>query len=146
MNVSIIYWSGTGNTKMMAEAISEGMQKKGAMVKLTSVSEATLLDALNCNLLILGCPSMGCEILEESEMEPYVAQLVQQQSLKNKPLALFGSYDWGDGQWMKEWEERMVKAGFCLLCKGLTVQTTPDEESLKLCKNFGETLTANPSE
>lgn len=137
--ISIIYWSGTGNTQKMAIAISEGAKEGGNEVNILSVDNASLEDVLNADAVALGCPSMGCEVLEESEMEPFVAKL-EDIKIDGKPMALFGSFDWGDGQWMHDWEERMKKTGASLICEGLTIQNTPDDEGLEACRELGKKL------
>lgn len=137
--VSVIYWSGTGNTKMMAEAVAEGVKLAGAEAKLLEVGSASVEDVVNADAVALGCPSMGCEVLEEDEMEPFVAAL-EGKGLTGKRLALFGSYDWGDGQWMRDWETRMEKSGADLLGIGLILQNTPDDSGLQACKQLGQKL------
>ncbi|SCM82428.1 Flavodoxin [uncultured Sporomusa sp.] len=139
--VVVIYWSGTGNTEEMAKAVAAGAGLDGVTVQLTSVDKASIEDVLSANAVALGCPSMGDEVLEESEMEPFV-QSLEGQSLSGIPLALFGSYDWGDGQWMRDWMERMKKLGVVLVDDGLTVQSTPDDAGLAKCKELGAKLTS----
>lgn len=134
MQIHIIYWSATGNTETMANLIKEGAEAAGAGVMLKSVSEAGS-DALNCDVLALGCPAMGDEVLEESEFEPFIESI--EGDLSGKKLALFGSYDWGDGQWMRDWSERMTSAGAVLLAEGLAVNNTPEGESEQACKDLG---------
>ena len=140
-NVAVIYWSGTGNTQKMAEAVSEGAKLQGAAVNLLEVARASAEDVLKADAVALGCPSMGCEVLEEEEMEPFV-QSLENQDLKGKPVVLFGSYDWGDGQWMRDWSDRMVGLGVNLLAEGLAVQNTPEEQELEKCRELGRKLAA----
>ncbi|PKM51200.1 MAG: flavodoxin [Firmicutes bacterium HGW-Firmicutes-7] len=137
--VCVIYWSGTGNTQSMAEALAEGAKSKGASVKLLNVSDAVKEDVLEAEVIALGCPSMGSENLEESEMEPFVEEL-EGEDLSGKHFVLFGSYDWGDGQWMQEWEERMTNKGVKLVESGLIVQNTPEEDELEKYKTLGNKL------
>jgi len=87
----------------------------------------------------LGCPAMGNEVLEETEMEPFVQHL-ESQNLQGLPVALFGSYDWGDGQWMRDWEERMKKMGIRLIQEGLIIQGNPDQAGLDQCRELGKQL------
>lgn len=136
--VVVIYWSGTGNTEMMAKAIVEGAQEGGNEVKLLSVDQATLEDVNKADYVALGCPSMGAEVLEEVEMEPFVESL--QSVITGKSVALFGSYDWGNGEWMKDWEKRMEDYGASLVAEGLILHLTPDDEGLKQCKELGAKL------
>ena len=131
MQINIIYWSGTGNTEAMANLIKEGAEGAGASVTLKTVSEASAAD-VECDVLCLGCPSMGDEVLEESEFEPYMASI--EGSLKGKKLALFGSYGWGDGQWMREWDERVKCVRAMLACESLIVNEAPEGGE---CKAFG---------
>lgn len=138
-NLSIIYWSGTGNTRKMAEAVAEGAKQEGINVRVLAVAEASKEDVLAADAVALGCPSMGCEVLEETEMEPFVESL-ESENLSGKPVVLFGSFDWGDGQWMQDWAVRMEKMGARLLAEGLTVQNTPDEEGFALCRELGAKL------
>lgn len=137
--ISVIYWSGTGNTEMMAKAVADGAKLGGAETKLMEVGRASIEDVINADAVALGCPSMGCEVLEEDEMEPFVAAL-EGKGLAGKTLALFGSYDWGDGQWMRDWEVRMKAAGFNLPEEGLICQNTPDDGGLQRCKQLGQKL------
>ena len=134
--ISIIYWSGTGNTEMMAKAIAEGAAGDGIEVVLKNVYGAKQEDVFSADVVVLGCPSMGDEVLEEGDMEPFVDSL-EDERLKGKPVALFGSYDWGDGQWMRDWEERMKRYGAKLLREGLIAQNTPGEEELNQCRELG---------
>ncbi len=97
--IGVFYWSGTGNTQMMAEAIAQG-----AKVQAVGVSDVTAQAAAQYTKLMLGCPSMGAEVLEEGEFEPFFTEL--EGDLAGKQVALFGSYGWGDGEWMRDWEER----------------------------------------
>lgn len=133
MKVKIVYWSGTGNTEAMANAIAEGASGAGAEVEISSVDGAS--EALDCDVLILGCPAMGSESLEESEFEPYYSAI--KDKLKGKKLALFGSYDWGDGEWLRTWQEDAESVGAVMIAEGLAVNNTPDEEGLLLCKELG---------
>ncbi|MDK2941682.1 MAG: hypothetical protein PWP56_1195 [Acetobacterium sp.] len=137
--VSIVYWSGTGNTQEMAEAVAAGAEAAGAEVKVVSVDKASIEELLSSDAIALGCPSMGAEELEEQEMEPFVTEL-EKENLEGKPLALFGSYDWGDGQWMDEWEERMKKTGANLVDDGLKINDAPDQEGLEACRDLGKQL------
>lgn len=137
--VTVIYWSGTGNTEKMAEAIAEGAKIDNIEVSLKNVSQASLEDVFDADAVALGCPSMGAEELEDSEMEPFVESL-NNDKIKGKPVVLFGSYDWGDGEWMRNWEERMKGYGANVIEEGLIINLTPEEEGLKKCKSLGENL------
>jgi flavodoxin short chain len=138
-SVAIIYWSGTGNTKKMAEAIREGIEAQGVAAQLLSVEEASVADVTGADAAALGCPSMGAEVLEEEYMEPFVAELTTIQH-NQKPLALFGSYDWGNGEWMRDWQQRMTDCKFKLVDDGLIVRNEPGAEGVSLCKELGAKL------
>lgn len=124
---------------MMAEAVKAGIEAGGAEAVLFEVSQISPNDALGYEKLALGCPAMGAEVLEEAEFEPFFEAL--EGRLAGKKLGLFGSYDWGDGEWMREWYARCEKAGANLLGDaGLIVQNTPDASGLEECKAFGSKL------
>lgn len=133
--VAVIYWSGTGNTQQMADAVAEGAKGAGAEVSVFSVSEISADAAAAYDHLALGCPAMGGEVLEESEFEPFFSEL--EGSLSGKKVVLFGSYDWGDGQWMRDWQQRTVQAGAQMPADGLIVNLTPDEGGLAQCRELG---------
>ena len=137
-NIAVIYWSQTGNTEAMANAIAEGINAAGAQAQLFTVSEITADKAAEYQKLALGCPAMGAEVLEEGEFEPFFTAL--EGKLSGKKVALFGSYGWGDGQWMREWQERTEKAGAVLCGEGLIVNEAPDEAGLESCRALGARL------
>ena len=134
---AIIFWSGTGNTEAMAAAISEGAKAVNADTELFNVSQISAADAAAYDTLILGCSAMGAEVLEESEFEPFFTEL--EASLSGKKVALFGSYGWGDGEWMRDWQKRVTDAGAELVGgEGLIINETPDEDGLAQCREFGK--------
>ena len=134
--IAVIYWSMSGNTEAMANAIAEGARSAGAEVDLMQVSDAYAGQALSYPKLALGCPAMGAEVLEEAEFEPFFSQL--EGRLSGKSLALFGSYGWGDGQWMRDWVQRTEQAGASVYQgQGLIVNETPDDDALAQCRDFG---------
>lgn len=138
--VSIIYWSGTGNTEIMAQAIKEGASSGSDAVKLLRVEDASTNDIIEADAVALGCPSMGAEVLEDDFMEPFVASL-KDVNFSGKTVVLFGSYDWGDGEWMRDWADRMKGYGANIIADGLILRLTPDEAGLQECKNLGMSLT-----
>jgi flavodoxin, short chain len=139
MKVQVIYWSGTGNTQMMAESVAAGAKMAGAEAELTEVGSASEAQIEACEYIAFGCPSMGDEVLEEDEMEPFFTGV--ESLLRGKKIALFGSYDWGDGEWMRDWAQRTQNAG-AVVCggEGLIVNLTPDEDGLEKCKALGKAL------
>ena len=136
--LAVIYWTGTGNTGAMAQAVADGAKGAGAEAELLTVSEISADAAAAYDKLALGCPAMGAEVLEEGEFEPFFTAL--EGKLSGKKVALFGSYCWGDGQWMREWQERTEKAGAVLCGEGLIVNEAPDEAGLESCRALGARL------
>lgn len=137
-NTAVIYWSGTGNTKAMAEAITEGLKHKSAEVHLFDVLDITGEQAILFDKLVLGCPSMGAEVLEESAFEPFFTEI--EKDLGGKKVALFGSYGWGDGEWMRDWQSRTEACGAILFEEGLIINESPSDDDLEKCIQFGERL------
>ena len=138
--LAVIYWSGTGNTEAMAMAVGEGAKAAGAEVSVLTVSEISAAQAAQYDVLALGCPAMGAEVLEEGEFEPFFTEL--EGSLSGRKTALFGSYGWGDGQWMRDWCDRARAAG-AVLCgaEGLMLNEAPDDAGLDACRALGASLT-----
>ena len=133
MKTAVIYWSGTGNTEQMAAAIAAG-----AGADLFSVSDFSG-NITEYDRIAFGCSAMGDEVLEESEFEPFFASI--ESTLSGKTIALFGSYGWGDGQWMRDWVERMEAAGARIVGgEGLMSHETPDDSVLAECENLGKQL------
>ncbi len=138
MKAAVVYWSGTGNTEAMANAIAEGISGKGAEVTVFTASEFRADKVSEFDVLAFGCPAMGAEVLEEDEFEPMFTEV--EGSLKDKKVALFGSYGWGDGEWMRSWEERCINGGITLAAECLIINETPDDDGIAKCKEFGEAL------
>ena len=139
MSISVVYWSGTGNTQAMAEAVAEGIKAAGQEAELLEVGNADAKIVAAVDALALGCPAMGAEVLEESEMEPFVAEL--EGKVSGKKILLFGSYGWGDGEWMRSWVERMTAAGAKMAePEGVIANETPGSDDLDACKAAGAKL------
>ncbi|HIZ23300.1 MAG TPA: flavodoxin [Candidatus Blautia faecigallinarum] len=139
--IPVVYWSQSGNTETMAEAIGRGIAEAGKEAEVINVSEASLDSLKEAGAFALGCPAMGDEVLEEDEMEPFVAEVEGFASGKN--IALFGSYGWGDGQWMRDWTERMKNAGANVINgEGLICQEEPDDDAVAACEGLGKQLAA----
>ena len=136
--VSIVYWSGTGNTEAMAAAMAEGAKDAGAEVELLTVDKAEAAALSEAKAFALGCPAMGAEELEEGEMEPFMAELDSQ--IAGKTIALFGSYGWGDGEWMRNWEDECRNAGAVLACDSVTCNDAPDSDCESACRTLGKRL------
>lgn len=133
MKTAVIYWSGTGNTATMAAAVAEGA---GAELYSVSDFKGNISDY---DAVAFGCPAMGAEVLEDSEFEPFFTVIEGQ--LSGKKVALFGSYGWGDGEWMRNWAEQVKADGAVLVNgEGLIVNEAPDDDALAQCKELGKKL------
>ena len=138
---AVIYWSGTGNTEAMANAVLEGMKSAGADAVLLTASDVDGSAIGGYDAVALGCPAMGSEVLEDMEFEPMFDGC--KSSLKGKRVALFGSYGWGDGQWMRDWCERAKEDGAVLFSEeGLICNETPDDDAQAACRKLGADLAA----
>ena len=137
MKIAIVYWSGTGNTEAMANAVAEGGKNSGAEAELLNSITADALGSYDA--IAFGCPAMGAEELEDSEFEPMFAAL--EGSLNGQKIALFGSYGWGDGEWMRTWEERCKEDGAVLACDPVICNEAPDDDAISACRALGEALT-----
>lgn len=136
--VGIIYWSGSGNTEKMAELIAQGAKEAGAEVDCLNVASASQEGLDTYDIIAFGSPSMGAEVVEESEMEPFVSAAMPK--LNGKKVALFGSYGWGDGEWMRNWVDQMKTAGVSLVDDGLIVNEMPEGESAEQCIAYGKKI------
>ena len=139
--IYVIYWSMSGNTQAMAEAIAKGINDSGKEAVVQYVSEASVSELQDAKVFALGCPAMGAEVLEDVEMEPFVTEL--EGCVAGKTIGLFGSYGWGDGQWMRDWEERMSGCGAAIINgAGLICHETPDDAMISECENLGKQIAA----
>ena len=136
--VAIVYWSGTGNTEAMANYVAEGVKKAGGEADLFTSAEFGADKAGEYDRIAFGCPSMGAEQLEESEFQPMFDEVSP--VLSGKKIALFGSYGWGDGAWMRSWEDACKEASVNLVCDSVICNETPDEEGIANCKALGASL------
>ena len=135
---AVVFWSGTGNTESMANAVLEGMKAAGAEAELFTSEQADAAKLALFDAIAFGCPSMGSEQLEESEFEPMFTAC--EGRLSGKSIALFGSYGWGDGEWMRSWEDRCNDDGANLVCDSVICNEAPDEEALSACRALGAAL------
>ena len=136
--IAVVYWSGTGNTEAMANAVTEGIKNAGAAAEIFTASDfsASMMDDFDA--IAFGCPSMGAEQLEESEFEPMFTDC--ESKLSGKRIGLFGSYGWGDGEWMRTWEDTCRDLGANLVCESVTCQESPDDEAEANCRSLGASL------
>ena len=136
--VAVVFWSGTGNTAAMADAVVKGAQAAGADVTKLEASSFGAGDVDRYDAIAFGCPAMGSEQLEDSEFEPMFDSV--KGSLSGKSIALFGSYGWGDGEWMRNWEDDCQAAGAALACDSVTANDAPDDAAVEACKALGAAL------
>lgn len=135
---AIVYWSGTGNTAAMADKIFDSAKESGADVELFNASEFGANKVDEFDFIAFGCPSMGCEQLEDMEFEPMFEQC--KPKLKGKNIALFGSYGWGSGEWMSTWEDDCKNLGANLAFDSIICNDAPDDEALAKCEELGKTM------
>ncbi len=136
--IAVVYWSGTGNTETMAGAVADGAKAAGAEAVLMTSAEfsADMMDSYDA--VAFGCPAMGAEVLEEDEFAPMFEAC--ESKLKGKKIALFGSYGWGDGEWMRNWEETCKADGAVMACEPVICNDAPDDDAVSECNNLGKAL------
>lgn len=132
---AVVYWSGTGNTEQMAQAVADGAKAAGAEVDVISAADFSADRAGAYDGIAFGCPAMGAEVLEESEFDPMFTDV--EHSLGGKKVALFGSYGWGGGEWMQSWEERCENDDIQLACDSVICNEAPDDDALEACRKLG---------
>ena len=136
--VAVVYWSGTGNTEAMANAVAEGAKENGAEVSVLTSAEFDSSQVDNYDAIAFGCPAMGAEELEDSEFLPMFEDC--EPKLKDKKIALFGSYGWGNGEWMRTWEESCTSDGAVLATESVICNDAPDDDAITSCKALGASL------
>ena len=136
--VAVVYWSGTGNTEAMAKAVEQGIRDAGSEAVVLTSSQFDSSKVAEFDAIAFGCPAMGAEVLEEGEFDPMFTGI--ESSLKDKKIALFGSYGWGDGQWIRDWEDRCKAAGAVLATESVTANDAPDDSAVAACKALGAAL------
>ena len=136
--IAVVFWSGTGNTESMASAVAEGAKAKGAEAMIFTASEFNVSQMDEYDAVAFGCPSMGAEELEECEFAPMFEDC--KAKLNGKKIALFGSYGWGDGEWMRNWEADCIAAGAVLVCDSVICNEYPDDEAAMACDALGKAL------
>ena len=137
-NVAVVFWSGTGNTEAMANAVVAGAEAAGASVTVVPVADFDEAAAAAYDGVALGCPAMGAEVLEESEFQPMWDAVGA--ALAGKKVAFFGSYGWGDGEWMRSWEEDAAAKGVTLACDSVICNDAPDDDAEAACKALGAAI------
>lgn len=136
--IAVVYWSGTGNTEIMANKIAEGAKSAGAEVDVLSPSDFNASKVADYDAIAFGCPAMGAEVLEESEFQPMWDDV--KSSLSGKRIVLFGSYGWGVGDWMNFWVDDAKAAGADLVGEGIMANYEPDASVSADCENIGKSL------
>ena len=137
-HIAVVFWSATGNTEVMANAVKTGAQEAGAEVSVFAVSDFSADMVADFDAIAFGCPAMGDEVLEEDEFQPMFDAVLP--ALNGKKVALFGSYGWGDGQWMRDWQKSCQIGGVSLACECVIANDAPDDEAVVACKNLGAAL------
>lgn len=135
---AVIYWSGTGNTEAMAQAVLAGMQEAGADAALYTTAEVTPALFEDLTGVAFGCPAMGAEVLEEMDFQPMWDEA--KGFLGGKNVALFGSYGWGNGEWMRSWEADCEEAMVNLVCESVICMAAPDDTAIEACKALGKAV------
>ena len=136
--VAVVYWSGTGNTETMANAVAEGAKGAGAEVDVIVANDFNSGKVAEYDGIAFGCPAMGAEELEDTEFEPMFKAC--EAKLSGKKIALFGSYGWGDGEWMRTWEETCKSAGAELAHESVICTEEPDDDAKASCRELGKSL------
>lgn len=135
--VAVVYWTGSGNTEAMAAAVAEGAETKGATVEQILAADFSLSAAEEYDAYAFGCPAMGAEELEDSEFQPMWNEV--KGSLDDKKVVLFGSYGWGNGEWMDAWKEDAEEAGVNVI-DSLIINEQPDDDGIAACQALGSQL------
>lgn len=136
--IAVVYWSGTGNTEAMANAVAKGAENAGACVEVLTSDKFDASMIENYDAIAFGCPSMGAEVLEDGEFEPMFTPCLEK--LSGKKIALFGSYGWGDGEWMRNWKSDCENAGAAFACDFVICCGTPDDDAVSACEAMGAAL------
>lgn len=136
--IAVVYWSGTGNTEAMANLVAEGATDAGAEAEVISCADFSADKAAGYDAIAFGCPAMGSEVLEEMEFEPMFDSC--KNSLGGKKVALFGSYGWGDGEWIRTWAEDAEAAGARLVVEPVMANGSPDGDAEAACAALGAAL------
>lgn len=135
---AVVFWSGTGNTEAMANVVAEGIKSAGGEATLFTAGEFSSARMDEFDAVAFGCPSMGAEQLEDMEFEPLFESC--KPKLSGKKISLFGSYGWGDGEWMRNWEEDCRAAGAVLAAPSVICMGMPDSEAEEGCRSLGAAL------
>ncbi len=136
--IAVVYWSGTGNTEAMANAVADGAKGAGAEAELITAADFDSSKVAAYDAVALGCPAMGAEVLEEEEFQPMFDDI--KGNLAGKKVALFGSYGWGDGEWLRTWEEDCSASGVSLAAESVSCQEAPDDDAIAACNQLGAAL------
>lgn len=136
--VAIVFWTGSGNTEAMAQAVEEGAKNAGAETVLNFVGDTSAAEVATFDKIILGCPAMGDESLEEYDFEPFFEELLP--DLAGKKVGIFGSYAWNEGDWIMNWKARLEEAGVTLAAEPVKAYSYPDDDALEACRELGKII------
>lgn len=137
-NVAVVFWSSTGNTEAMADAVANGAKKAGASVTKFAATDFDAAKVAGFDGIAFGCPAMGAEVIEENEFEPMWNDV--KGSLGGRKVVLFGSYGWGSGEWMESWAEDAKAAGVELAADPVIANEAPDDEAIEKCEAIGAAI------
>ena len=138
-SVKVVYWTGSGNTQAMADSVANGINGAGGQAEVTTFDAITPDQAAAEAVIAFGCPAMGAEVLEEGTVEPFMAEY--ETKCSGKKVALFGSYGWGDGQWMRDWQDRLVAGGATIIGgEGVIANNAPDDTAVAALEDLGRAL------
>ena len=135
--IAVVFWSGTGNTEAMAEAVLKGVKSVTDDVDICQVDEFSADKMKKYDAFLFGCPAMGDEVLEEDSFEPFFTEA--EEKLDGIPVGLFGSYGWGGGAWMEAWIDRTKESGAKFI-GSVIAENSPDDEALANCEKLGKDL------
>ena len=121
-----------------AREVQKEIEEKGGEAVLHTCEDFDGSKVAEYDAIAFGCPAMGDEVLEDTEFEPMFDGC--KDALKGKNIALFGSYGWGDGEWMRNWEDSCKEAGANLVCESVICQEEPDDDAVENCKALGKAL------
>ena len=135
--IAVVYWSGTGNTEQMANAVAEGAKEAGAEVSTLTADQFSAAKVAEFDAIAFGCPAMGSEELEYDEFQPMWDEV--KEVLGDKKVVLFGSYSWAEGEWMDNWKADADEAGVNVVDSAICYDA-PDDEGEAACKALGAEL------
>ncbi len=137
---AIIYDSMWGATRLMAEAVGDGLAENGLPFQLIDIAVSDRSDAMvhafNAGILAIGSPTVNGEIL------PSISSLLtglKALKMKNKRGIAFGSYGWS-GEGVQLLNQRLEEAGIEVNDEGIRCKWRPAADELEKCRALGGKL------